>query len=205
MNLLDILTGQRAYHAFTFFLVNTAQQNHLTARLFEQVRDIAADGDDGNVFLIGKRARQKGIAAAVFNKDGLAVVHQGRGKFRQFTFERVVIHHARLHVIAVQRDSISVRATQVALFFQQIKILTDGDFRNASGFSEIDYAYASLIDDHLQNELLSGIHSIHLIKRNEVGDGGIKLPTALLAVCFQARCQHHSEQEVQTSGSRDYG
>ncbi len=71
-----------------------------------------------------------------------------------------------------------MRATQVALFFQQIKILTDGDFRNAGGFSEIDYAYASLIDDHLQNELLSGIHSIHLIKRNEVGH-----TTAAIASC----------------------
>ncbi len=95
-------------------------------------------------------------------------------------------------------------ATQVALFFQQIKILTDGDFRNASGFGEIDYADAPLVNDHLQNELLSGIHSIHLIKRNEVGNGGIKLPTALWAGCFRAQRQRHSELEVQTSGSPDY-
>ncbi len=75
MDLLDVLTGQRADHAFTFFLVNTAQQDHLAARLFKQMRDIATDSDNGHVLLVGKRARQEGITAAVFNKDCFAIVH----------------------------------------------------------------------------------------------------------------------------------
>ena len=135
--------------------------------------NIAAYGDDGNVFLIGKRARQKGVTATIFNKDGLTVIHQGCSKLRQLPLERIIVHHAGFNVVAVQWNGISVRTPQVALFFQKIQILTNGDFRNAGSFS----AYAPLIDHHLQNDLLSGVHSIHL--KGKVGNDVVTLPTGL--------------------------
>ncbi|SAE18303.1 Uncharacterised protein [Enterobacter cloacae] len=89
-----------------------------------------------------------------------------------------------------------MRTPQVALFFQKIQILTNGDFRNAGSFSEIDYAYASLIDHHLQNDLLSGIHSIHLKGKGE--NDVVTLPTGLLVEWILMRYQCRSQPAVQT-------
>ncbi len=75
MHLLHVLTRQWADHALTFFLIDTAQHDDLAACLLQQVSDIATDGNDGDVFLLGQGAGQQGVATAVLNKDRFAIVH----------------------------------------------------------------------------------------------------------------------------------
>jgi hypothetical protein len=68
-------------------------------------------------------------------------------------------HHAGFDIFAVQRDGIAMGAAQIALLFQQIQILANGDFRDTGHLRQIGDAHAAFIDDHLQNTLLSGVHS----------------------------------------------
>ena len=127
MHLLDELAGQRAHHAFTAFLVNPAQQDHLSRRLFQQMGDIAADGYDGDIAAFGEGARQQGVAAAVFDEYRFAGAHQRRRPAGQFTFNGEMGHHAGFNIFTVQWDCIAMGAAQIALLFQQIQILANGD------------------------------------------------------------------------------
>ena len=70
---------------------------------------IAADGNDGDIFLLRQRSGQERIAAAVFNEYGLAWAYQRCGEFGQLTLQRKISHHARFHIIAVQWDIKTVR------------------------------------------------------------------------------------------------
>ncbi len=150
MNLLNILARKRTHHAFAFFLINAAQQNDFTARLFQKMSNVAAHRHDGDfLFLLGQGTCEQSVTAAVLDKHRFAVVHQGSGKLRQLTFQGVVVHHARFDIFAVQRHGIAMRAAQITHFFQKIEVLADSDFRHASAFSQINDAYTSCVDHHL--------------------------------------------------------
>ncbi len=127
MHLLDELAGQWANHTFTAFLVNPAQQDHLSRRLFQQMGDIAADGDDGDIAAFGQGARQQGVAATVFDKYRFAGIHQRRGAAGQFTLNGEMGHHAGFDIFTVQWDGVAMGTAQIALLLQQVQILTDGD------------------------------------------------------------------------------
>ena len=77
MHLLDALACQRANHTFAFFLVHATEQNDFTRRVFQQMRDVAADRDDSGIFLLlAQSPGEQGIAATIFDKDGFARLNQ---------------------------------------------------------------------------------------------------------------------------------
>ena len=77
MHLLDALACQRANHTFAFFMVNATQQNNFTRRVIQQKREVSADRDDSDIFLLlAQSPGEQGIAAAIFDKDGFARLNQ---------------------------------------------------------------------------------------------------------------------------------
>lgn len=61
----------------SLFLVHATEQNNFTRRVFQQMRDVAADRDDRDIFLLlAQSPGEQGIAAAIFDKDGFARLNQ---------------------------------------------------------------------------------------------------------------------------------
>lgn len=76
VDLLDTQVGQWADYGFAALLMQTAHQDHIAAGLFQQMGDIGADGDPRDLFTLGQIARQQGVGAAAFDKNGLSVTEQ---------------------------------------------------------------------------------------------------------------------------------
>ena len=60
MHLLDALACQDANHTFAFFLIHATEQNHFTRRVFQQMRDVAADRDDSDIFFCSPKSGRVG-------------------------------------------------------------------------------------------------------------------------------------------------
>ena len=118
VDLLNKLPRERTDHTFAALLVDSTEQNDLPGRLFKQMRNIAADGDDGNIAALGKRTGEKGVATAVFDKYRLTGVDQLCGARSQFTFDREMGHHTGFDIFAIQRYGETMSPAQIALLFQ---------------------------------------------------------------------------------------
>ncbi len=92
------------------------------------MRDKTAYGNQRNFLLLSQRPRQQGVGTAVLDKHRFAIVDKRAGEIREPPLEREIVHHAGFHVVAVERYSKAVSAAQIALLFEKVKILTNGDF-----------------------------------------------------------------------------
>ena len=118
MDLLNKLAGQWANHTFAALLIDPAQQDHFSRRLFQQMRNIAADGDDGDIAALGQRAGEQGVAAPVLDKHRLSGRNARCGPRSQLSLNGEVGHHAGFHIFAIQRNGEAVSTTQVALLLE---------------------------------------------------------------------------------------
>ncbi len=101
VHLLDAEARERPHHALALMLEQPAEQHHLSRGIFEQMGDIAADGDDGDPFVQGQMARQHGVGAAPLDKDRLAIFHQLGGPLGEALLEQVIDVHPGIRVIGL--------------------------------------------------------------------------------------------------------
>ncbi|BEH99324.1 hypothetical protein KB20921_20760 [Edwardsiella ictaluri] len=140
VDLLDTQVGQWADYGFAALLMQTAHQDHIAAGLFQQMGDIGADGDPRDLFTLGQIARQQGVGAAAFDKNGLSVTEQGGRIGGQLLLQGEVNHHAGVEFPALQGDGKTMHPPKVAALFQQRQILTNGDFGNPEGAGQVSDA-----------------------------------------------------------------
>lgn len=123
------------------------------------MRDVVVDRDDSDIFfLFVQSSGEQGIVVVIFDKDGFVRLNQRRGKFGEFTFQRIVVYYTGFDVIIIKRNSKVMCTAEVIQFFECVEILANGNFRNFSGFCQIGYVNLILVNDYLQNSLLSGIY-----------------------------------------------
>ncbi len=101
MDLLDTLTCQRADHRLATLLVHPPHQDDIAVGLLEEVGDIGADGDQGDVLALGQVARQQGISTAAFDENGLPILNQRGGIGGQLLLQGEVNPHTRIDLFAL--------------------------------------------------------------------------------------------------------
>ncbi len=177
VHLLDAEASERPHHALALMLEQAAEQHHLSRSVFEQMGDIAADGDDGDPFVQGQMARQHGVSAAPFDKDCFAIFHQLGGPLGEALLEQIIDVHPGIRVIGLQRHGRAVYPSEQPLFLQRGEVVAHRHLRHACVSGEFTHAHLASLMDQSEDQLVAWIHGALTCK---VVDSG-KPPVGWLA------------------------